>query len=133
MNSESKKKIAVFWFRRDLRLHDNAGLYYALRSDYPVLPLFIFDRNILDKLENKEDKRIVFIYNAIQEIQKELKKYNSDILVEYDFPANVWKKLLTKYDIAEVYTNTDYEPYATDRDHEIADLLNKGRNLFQVL
>ena len=77
MSSESKGKVAVFWFRRDLRLHDNAGLYHALRSDYPVLPLFIFDKNILDKLENKADKRVVFIHNTLKEIKSELKEFDS--------------------------------------------------------
>ena len=127
MSSGSKEKIAIFWHRRDLRLNDNAGLYHALRSKYPVLPLFIFDRNILDKLENKKDKRVVFIYEAILDIQKQLKEFESDILVEYGIPEEIWKKLLTKYEIAEVYTNVDYEPYATERDQKVADLLkDKG-------
>lgn len=123
MSLDSKTKIAIFWHRRDLRLHDNAGLYYALRSEYPVLPLFIFDRNILDNLDNKKDKRIVFIYDSVLKMKKELQELNSDILIRYDFPIDVWKKLLEEYDIAEVYTNNDYEPYALDRDKEVADLL----------
>lgn len=123
MNSESKEKVAIFWFRRDLRLHDNAGLYHALKSGYKVLPLFIFDREILDDLGNKRDARVVFIHNAILEIQKGLKELSSDILIHYGFPADIWKKLLTEYDIAEVYTNNDYEAYAIDRDKEIGDLL----------
>ncbi|WP_221389990.1 deoxyribodipyrimidine photo-lyase [Dyadobacter sp. NIV53] len=132
MNLKSKEKVAIFWFRRDLRLHDNAGLYHALKSGYKVLPLFIFDRNILDHLENKQDARIVFIYNAVLEIQKELKKAGSDILVHFGFPAKIWKKLLTEYDIAEVYANNDYEAYAIDRDKEIGDLLAEKKITFKL-
>ena len=131
MSSESKGKVAVFWFRRDLRLHDNAGLYHALRSDYPVLPLFIFDKNILDKLENKADKRVVFIHNTLNEIKNELKGFDSDILIEYGFPEEIWKQLLSKYDIAEVYTNGDYEPYAIERDNKISGLLKENNIAFK--
>lgn len=95
------------------------------------MPLFIFDRNILDELENKKDKRVVFIYDAVLNIQKELNEVNSDILVRYGFPADIWKKLITEYDVAEVYTNNDYEPYAVDRDNEVADLLAKHEITFK--
>ncbi|GLU54023.1 cryptochrome/photolyase family protein [Dyadobacter frigoris] len=121
-----KEKIAIFWYRRDLRLHDNAGLYRALKSGLPVLPLFIFDKTILDKLENKDDKRITFIYDAIIAIQKELKKQDSDILVRYGAPLEIWKDLIEEYDIAEVYTNKDYESYAKERDGQVKDLLSKN-------
>ncbi|MBE9465456.1 cryptochrome/photolyase family protein [Dyadobacter subterraneus] len=121
-----KEKIAIFWYRRDLRLHDNAGLYRALKSGLPVLPLFIFDKVILDKLENKEDKRVTFIFDAIIEIQKELKKHDSDILVRYGPPLDIWKDLIEEYDIAEVYTNNDYESYAKERDGQVKDLLAKN-------
>lgn len=121
-----KEKIAIFWYRRDLRLHDNAGLYRALKSGLPVLPLFIFDKTILDKLENKEDKRLTFIFDAIIELQKELKKHHSDILVRYGTPLEIWKDLIEEYDIAEVYTNNDYESYAKDRDGQVKDLLSKN-------
>lgn len=121
-----KEKIAIFWHRRDLRLHDNAGLHRALKSGLPVLPLFIFDKVILDNLENKEDKRITFIFDAIIEIQKELRKHDSDILVRYGAPLDVWKDLIEEYDIAEVYTNNDYESYAKERDGQVAALLSKN-------
>ncbi|GGC07113.1 cryptochrome/photolyase family protein [Dyadobacter sediminis] len=132
MSSKAKEKIAVFWFRRDLRLHDNAGLYRALKSDYPVIPLFIFDRNILDQIEDKNDSRLTFIYNAILQIRKELKNNGSDILVHYGFPVEIWKKLSEEYDIAEVYTNSDYEPYATDRDSEVAQIIQKKNGVFKA-
>jgi deoxyribodipyrimidine photo-lyase len=131
MESGVKTKIAIFWYRRDLRLHDNAGLYHALRSGYPVLPVFIFDRNILDQLENKADKRLKFIHNAVLDMKKELNKTNSDIHVEYGFPSQVWEKLLTQYDVAEVYTNNDYETYALKRDEEVAEMLGKKQIPFR--
>lgn len=132
MSLKTKEKITLFWFRRDLRLQDNAGLYYALRSNHPVVPLFIFDRNILDDLTNKKDARLTFIYQAIQQIRSELKPLGADILVEYDFPLKVWEKLVAKYDIAEVYTNTDYEPYATERDQEVYQILKKKGIVFKT-
>lgn len=120
-----KEKIAVFWFRRDLRLHDNAGLYYALKSGLPVLPLFIFDKSILDQLDNKADQRVTFIYQTLSGLKKELQSLGSDIEVRYGSPADVWKDLPEHYDIAEVFTNHDYEPYASERDGEIKSLLQK--------
>ncbi|TLV00453.1 cryptochrome/photolyase family protein [Dyadobacter luticola] len=131
MNSKIKEKIVLFWFRRDLRLDDNAGLYYALKSGYPVLPLFIFDKNILDDLTNKKDDRITFIYKHIEDIRKELRSHDADILVEYGFPEDVWKKLSDQYDIAEIYTNTDYEPYATDRDKKIFRIVKEKGTAFK--
>lgn len=132
MALKTKDKIAIFWFRRDLRLHDNAGLYYALRSGYPVVPLFIFDRNILDELEDKKDARLTFIHQTISDIRLELKEKKADMLVEYDFPAKVWERLVDAYDIAEVYTNTDYEPYAIDRDREVYRILKKKGIVFKT-
>ncbi|MCE6988523.1 deoxyribodipyrimidine photo-lyase [Dyadobacter sp. CY323] len=132
MSISTKEKIAVFWFRRDLRLHDNAGLYYALRSGYPVVPLFIFDKNILDDLENKQDDRITFIYNAIESIRKELKAIGADILVRYGTPLEIWKKLSDEYDLAEVYTNTDYEVYATERDQEVYKIVKEKKTAFKT-
>lgn len=117
------EKVSVFWFRRDLRIDDNAGLYYALKADYPVLPIFIFDTNILDELEEKKDKRLSFIYDQLEKIQKELVKKKSTLHIFHGTPLQSFKNLLKEYDVAEVYTNTDYEPYATDRDKEIADYL----------
>lgn len=132
MGLKTKDKIAIFWFRRDLRLHDNAGLYYALRSGYPVVPLFIFDRNILDDLEEKKDARLTFIHNAVSEIRQALRQKEADIMVEYGFPEKIWEKLVAGHDIAEVYTNTDYEPYATDRDKAIYRILKQKEIVFKT-
>lgn len=118
-------KVSIFWFRRDLRLHDNAGLYHALKGEHPVLPLFIFDTDILDHLEDKKDARVEFIYDAIIELYNELKDFNSSIIIKYGKPIEIWEGLLKEYQIAAVYTNHDYEPYAINRDAEVNKLLQK--------
>ena len=118
----------VFWFRRDLRLVDNAGLYHALKSDLPVIPIFIFDKNILDKLDNKKDSRVEFIFDTIEEIKKDLKAKDSGMLVYYNTPENAFKELTADYKINTVFTNRDYEPYATERDEAIEKLL-KDKNI----
>jgi deoxyribodipyrimidine photo-lyase len=121
---ENSAKINVFWFRRDLRLNDNCGLFRALASSKPVLPIFIFDTDILDKLESKKDRRVEFIYNALVEIQNELKKFGSSILVRHEKPVEVFKQLTKHYNIEEVYANHDYEPDAVKRDKAVKDFLN---------
>ena len=119
--------INIFWFRRDLRLFDNHGLYRALKSGKPVLPVFIFDKNILDELTDKKDRRVSFIYDTLLNLQSEIKKNNSSLYILYGTPLNAFKKLAEEYKISEVFTNHDYEPYATKRDDEIAAFLkNKG-------
>lgn len=118
------------WFRRDLRLEDNAALYHALGSGNPVLPIFIFDRNILDDLEEKADRRVEFIHNAIIKVQQQLIGMNSSLEVFYGFPEDAFKKLLHKYDVQSVFANHDYEQYAIDRDKTVAELLSShGINL----
>ena len=108
--------VNIFWFRRDLRLTDNAGLYHALKSNNSVLPIFIFDKNILDKLADKADRRVAFIHKALEEIQSSLIKSDSSLEVFYTTPAEAFEKLLLKYKIEKVFTNHDYEPYAIERD-----------------
>lgn len=118
-----KPLVNLMWFRRDLRLTDNAALCQALQNDRPVIPVFIFDRNILDKLEDKTDKRVCFIHTAILDIQAELKSVGSTLEVYYDFPEKVFNNLIDQYDIGAVFTNHDYEPYAKKRDLAIKNLL----------
>ena len=115
--------VNIIWFRRDLRLHDNAALYHALKSENRVLPIFIFDRNILDKLEDKADRRVEFIHAALAEMQQQLVGKGSSLQVFYGTPMEAFKELLASYKIEKVFTNHDYEQYAMDRDAEIADLL----------
>jgi deoxyribodipyrimidine photo-lyase len=122
-----KSEVTIFWFRRDLRLEDNAGLYHALKSNRPVVPVFIFDRSILDELEEKIDRRVEFIHQSLQEIQKQLQSFGSTLDVRYGFPLDVYKELAEEYEIREVFANHDYEPYANERDHAIAEFLgSKG-------
>jgi len=120
--------ISIFWFRRDLRLDDNAGLYYALRSKKPVLPIFIFDTNILDGLEEKRDKRVHFIHSALEDIQEKLGALGTSLYVLYDSPMDSFKKLAEEYNITGVFTNQDYEPYAMKRDGEIREFL-RSKNI----
>ena len=120
-----KTKLNLFWFRRDLRLIDNHGLYEALQSELPVLPIFIFDTNILEKLENKEDKRVDFIFQALEKLNEYLEKQGKSIQIFYGRPLEIYQKLTEKYNIESVFFNEDYEPYAIKRDQEIADFLNK--------
>jgi deoxyribodipyrimidine photo-lyase len=110
------KKVTLFWFRRDLRLQDNAGLYHALKSGDPVLPIFIFDTDILGKLQHKADARVDFIHKAIGDINDELKELGSSIKVFYSTPPETFKALVKNYEITAVYTNHDYEPSAIERD-----------------
>ncbi|MEL6655783.1 MAG: deoxyribodipyrimidine photo-lyase [Bacteroidota bacterium] len=119
------KQISIMWLRRDLRLYDNAALYEALKGDYAVLPLFIFDRHILDELEERSDARVHFIHTVISELKAELQSKGSDLLVYYGKPEEVWPQVLADYNIAAVYTNRDYEPYARKRDVTIAEMLQK--------
>ncbi len=119
-----KQKVNICWFRRDLRLHDNAALYYALKEGLPVVPVFIFDKNILDKLEDKVDRRVEFIHHSVNEIQKQLTEMGSSMEVYYGFPSEVFQQLSEKYQISKVFTNHDYEPYAQERDAAIQQQLN---------
>jgi len=117
--------VNIFWFRRDLRLNDNAGLYHALKGGIPVIPIFIFDKNILDKLEDKADRRVEFIHAALEEIQEGLCAIGSSLEVYYGTPIEVFKELLSKYKIEKVFANHDYEPYAIDREMAIEKLLKE--------
>jgi deoxyribodipyrimidine photo-lyase len=121
-----KDAIAVFWFRRDLRLEDNVGLYHALRSGHPVLPVFILDTEILDRLEEKADRRVAFILAALGEINKKLASAGSSLKVLHRTPVEAFRKILDEYDVKAVFTNRDYEPYATARDEKISLLLKNS-------
>lgn len=119
------KKIAVFWFRRDLRINDNHGFYQALNSEFPVLPVFVFDTVILDKLNAKDDARVSFIYREIQKLKLSFEKKGSSLKVFHGTPLDAFKQLIKEFKIAVVFTNRDYEPYANKRDKEIRSFLVK--------
>jgi len=135
MNTDdhNKSKLSIFWFRRDFRLNDNAGLFEALKNSNSVLPLFIFDTEILEKLPGKDDKRVVFIHKAISNLQNELVKIGSSMLVMHGNPLTVFKELLDKYAITSVFANTDYEPKTIERDNKILDLLKSKGITFKLL
>ncbi|WP_378104236.1 cryptochrome/photolyase family protein [Chryseobacterium sp. sg2396] len=121
-----KQKINVFWFRRDLRLEDNCGLSEALKSGLKVLPIFIYDTGILDKLENKSDKRVDYFHRALKHMHEELKKHKSGITTFQTKPVEAFKKLTKDFEISTVFCNEDYEPEAIRRDQEVADFLGKN-------
>ena len=116
-------KISIFWYRRDLRLEDNTGLFKALNENKNILPIFIFDDAILDELP-EDDARVNFIYESLAKINKQLNKYNTSLKILKGQIDDVWKNLVTTYDIQKVYLNKDYEPYAIKRDQKIKDFLN---------
>lgn len=118
-----KPTINIFWFRRDLRLDDNVGLFESLQGRHPVLPIFIFDTEILEQLP-KDDTRVTFIYETLQNLKQTLQRnYQSDIAIHFGKPLDIFKKLTTNFTIETVFTNHDYEPYAIKRDKEIEDFL----------
>src|SRR6187551_302272 len=102
-----KQKISIFWFRRDLRLHDNHGLYEALKNGEAILPIFIFDKDILEGLKDKADKRVAFIHQTLSEINDDLKKSGTSLYILHDTPLQAFEKLANEFDITAVYTNHD--------------------------
>ncbi|MDQ3142194.1 MAG: DNA photolyase family protein [Bacteroidota bacterium] len=120
--------LTIFWFRRDLRIFDNHGLFEALSGPNPVVPLFIFDKNILDKLVNKEDRRVQFIHNTLRDLHQALISIGSSLHIFYDLPLNAFDSLCNSLHIDQVITNHDYEPYALERDRLLAQQLAK-RNI----
>lgn len=125
------KTYTLFWFRRDLRLFDNAGLFEALKRETNVLPVFIFDEDILKKLP-EADLRVQFIFETIETLKKELQKKKCDLLVEIGKPLEVWKKLIEQYQVKAIYTNHDYEPYAIARDEKVAKLCAQNKIEFKT-
>ena len=117
-----KKKVSIFWFRRDLRLHDNHGLFEALQSKDPVLPIFIFDPAILESLP-KNDARVEFIHKHLTKINTDLQTHGSGVAVHHGSPEAVFDKITSEFNVNAVYYNRDYEPYALERDAAISKLL----------
>jgi deoxyribodipyrimidine photo-lyase len=124
--------VSIFWFRRDLRLDDNAGLYHALKSGHPVLPLFIFDRHILDDLQDKKDARVEFIHLALERLKAQLEALGSTLWVFHGKPEEVWRQLPGTVSIAKVFTNHDFEPYAKERDEQVRELLSEQQIPFHT-
>lgn len=124
--SAISKNATLFLFRRDLRIQDNAGLYHALKENTSVLPLFIFDTEILDKLEDEKDARVEFIHQTIQQIKSELEAWGSTLAVLHGNPIEIFKALQPK----AVYTNHDYEPYGIKRDRHVKEILEEKGSAF---
>lgn len=126
------EKISICWLRRDLRLHDNAALYHALRSGNPVLCLFIFDSSILESLSDRKDRRVNFIYERLKALEKELNRFHSSLLILHDTPAGAFETLCERYTVESVFANHDYEPYARERDQQIGRYLGNRGILFST-
>jgi deoxyribodipyrimidine photo-lyase len=128
----TKPFVNIIWFRRDLRLTDHAALYHALKTGIPVLPLFIFDKTILDQLEDKADARVSFIHAALTNMQESLLQKGTGLECYLGNPLEVFQKLLEKYRVQTVFTNHDYEPSAIERDQSIATFLQQEAVGFQT-
>ena len=125
------EKVTLFWFRRDLRLHDNVGLYHALKANKNVLPIFIFDTEILNKLP-KDDARVNFIHDQLVKIDYQLKTIDAGINIYHGKPQEIFQEILNKHEVSDVYTNHDYEPYARERDTEISNFLTSKNIAFNT-
>ncbi len=121
----------VFWFRRDLRLEDNVGLFHALNSETPILPIFIFDESILSQLP-KDDARVTFIHQQLEKIQQQLSTFGKSLALFHGKPQEVFSKLVSENKIQAVFTNHDYEPYARKRDLELFHLFKEHNIEFKT-
>jgi deoxyribodipyrimidine photo-lyase len=121
-----KEQLSLFWFRRDLRLEDNVGLFHALASKFQVIPLFIFDEEILDSLP-KNDARVSFIHDSLEGINAQLQQIGSSLLIKKGKTLDIWQALIAEFDVKEVFFNKDYEPYAIKRDEVVCELLNANK------
>nr|WP_293841801.1 deoxyribodipyrimidine photo-lyase [uncultured Arsenicibacter sp.] len=124
--------VSVVWLRRDLRLHDNAALYHALTSGRKVIVLFIFDKVILDQLDDRADQRVEYIHTEILDLHTRLRRAGSSMIVRYGEPLPVWQQLLNEFPVEEVFVNRDYEVYAKDRDKAVSGLLAEHGIAFQA-
>ncbi len=118
------EKVNIFWFRRDLRLDDNVGFYKALHGKFSVLPIFIFDSEILSDLQ-KDDARVTFIFEILQKLRDELQKNGSSIALYHGKPADIFQQVISDFNVQHVITNRDYEPYARERDEKIENFLSE--------
>lgn len=125
-------KISLFWFRRDLRLEDNKGLYEALKVGSPVLPIFIFDKNILSNLSNRSDARVSFIYEQVETLRGKIEKLGGKLYVEYGDPVKIIDRITNELSVKYLFANKDYESYALQRDYAIKESLEAKKITFQL-
>ena len=124
--------VCLFWFRRDLRLADNRGFFEALQLGIPVQPIFIFDTNILNDLEDKADRRVEFIHQTLRQLHAELQQVGAGLDVRIGEPVKIFSNLVSDYAVKHVFANHDYEPYALQRDAEVMTFLEKQGVLFHT-
>ena len=130
LKQKEKPVVNIFWMRRDLRLEDNTALFHALKTRENVLPLFIFNPEILVRIADGADYRINFVYDMLQELKRELEKIGSTLFVAHGRPLDVFKYLIENYHICSVYCNRDYEPFANHRDLDVERYLKINRTEF---
>lgn len=121
--SMERPKVSIHWLRRDLRLADNHGFFRALTEHGNVLPLFIFDTAILDRLEDRADRRVDLIHRSLLKLKLELEQHGGALLVKHGPPEEVWLELMERYEITAVTANHDHEPYAVQRDERVRKVL----------
>ena len=124
---------SLVWFRRDLRDYDHAALSFALQESNHVFCIFIFDKEILNALKNKQDRRVEFIWESVKELKESLIEKNSDLIVAYDFASDAISRVIDEFKIEAIYTNRDYEPQAIKRDAAIKNLAIKKILHFMIL
>jgi len=124
---------SLVWFRRDLRDYDHAALSHALQESHRVFCIFIFDKEILNALKNKEDRRVEFIWECVKELKESLIEKKSDLIVMHDFASNAISRVIDEFKIEAIYTNRDYEPKPIQRDEAIKNLAIKKILHFMIL
>jgi deoxyribodipyrimidine photo-lyase len=128
------QQVNIFWFRRDLRFNDNCGLFNALNSGLPVVPVFLFDKMILNQFPDPDDARLTFIHQTVSEMKRKLNQTGRDLMVFFATPEGAFARLIQQFPVHAVYANTDYEPQAIARDQKIGELLQQksiGLHLFK--
>ena len=115
---------SLVWFRRDLRDFDHAALYHALKSSAQVFCVFVFDTDILEKLTDKADRRVEFIWESVRELKTALQKNGGDLIVQHGSARALVPQLAKQLGVQAVYANRDYEPSAIARDAFVAAQLN---------
>lgn len=124
-----------FWFRRDLRLNDNHGLYQALQlaesQQMRVQCVFVFDTNILRRLPDKQDARVQFLHREISSLKQKIQNHGSDLEIWHGDPISLWQNTIDKKSPHALFCNTDYEPLATKRDQAVSEICNSQNVSFQ--
>lgn len=123
------EKVNIFWFRRDLRIDDNHGLFEALNAGLPVIPVFIFDPEILAHFPNPNDARLTFIHRCLSDLHRQFREYNSGLQIYFSSPEVVFGQLSSKFPVHSVFANADYEPAAVSRDQKVEKIL-QGKGIF---